>query len=496
VTSVDPEVAPAELQQFLGDQLRHTDHDDFGFDTRNSSRRDRHPTDRHRMWSETMISAAQIRALFLVAVFLLLGSACAAPPEPLVRHGAPPRPVIDPTQPCIRETPPRLASDRTAGADVRASFDSASNTIVVSAGEGITLPTLSRAIGTPAALREVAPGEWLLAANLHVHAGASLRIAAPDVRWLKVSSSPTGFVSITALGGGLDVDGSCITSWDEARGQVDSDHADGRSFVLARSGARMTIQQAELRYLGYGDVESYGLSWRTASTSGGITSSLVSHLFYGLYTYEVSGLVVQDNEFHDNVLYGIDPHTDSRRLVIERNVVHHNGKHGIILAEDCTDSVIRDNIVHSNEHHGIVLYLRSDRNLIERNHSFANAAQGVNINASVENVLRGNRIYDNRESGIGVGQTAEATLVENNQIRSNQQDGIRLVSEATHTTVRGNVIGENGRHGVYIDGNGVFDLTGNTIFGNRTGVMSRSAPAEYVADNRVFDNIEAEVGEG
>jgi hypothetical protein len=44
--------------------------------------------------------------------------------------------------------------------------------------------------------------------------------------------------------------------------------------------------------------------------------------------------VVRDNEFHDNVLYGIDPHTDSHRLLIERNVVHHNGKHGIILAED------------------------------------------------------------------------------------------------------------------------------------------------------------------
>ena len=443
-----------------------------------------------------MISAAQIRALFLLAVFLLLGSACAAPPEPLVRHQAAPSPVIGPDRPCIREAPPEAAGDRPARADMRASFDAASNTIVLSAGEGVTLPALSRAVGTSAALREVAPGEWLLAANLQVLAGASLQIAAPDVRWLKVSSSPTGFVSLTAIGGGLDVDGSCITSWDEGRGQVDSDHVDGRSFLLARSSARMVIRHAELRYLGYGEVESYGLSWRTGSTTGGITTSLVSHLFYGLYTYEASGLVVQDNEFHDNVLYGIDPHTDSHRTLIERNVVHHNGKHGIILAEDCTGSVIRDNIVYSNEHHGIVLYLRSDRNLVEGNHSFANAAQGININSSVENVVRGNRVYDNTESGVGVGQTAEATLIENNQIRGNRQDGVRLVSEATHTTVRGNVIGENARNGVYIDGNSVFDLAGNTIFGNRTGVMLSSAPAEYVADNRVFDNIEAEVGEG
>jgi hypothetical protein len=32
VTSVDPEVIPAKLQQFLGNQLRYTDHGDFGLD--------------------------------------------------------------------------------------------------------------------------------------------------------------------------------------------------------------------------------------------------------------------------------------------------------------------------------------------------------------------------------------------------------------------------------------------------------------------------------
>jgi hypothetical protein len=70
-------------------------------------------------------------------------------------------------------------------------------------------------------------------------------------------------------------------------------------------------------YLGSGDVESYGLSLRTEGTSGFITNSVVSHLYYGLYTYEVDGLRVQDNEFFDNVLYGIDPHTGSSNLVIE-----------------------------------------------------------------------------------------------------------------------------------------------------------------------------------
>ncbi|OLT05946.1 hypothetical protein BJF90_18620 [Pseudonocardia sp. CNS-004] len=243
----------------------------------------------------------------------------------------------------------------------------------------------------------------------------------------------------------------------------------------------MTLTHAELHYLGHGDVESYGLSWRTAGTTGGITDSVVSHLYYGLYTYEVNGLQVLDNEFRDNVLYGIDPHTGSANLTIERNVVHDNGKHGIILAEDCVDSVIRDNVVYRNAHHGIVLYLRSDRNLIEGNETFDNASQGINVNESGSNTLRDNRVYDNGESGVGITQLADGTVVEGNQLRGNQQDGVRVVSESSHTAVRGNTIADNARYGLYVDTSGVLDVADNTITANRDGVMSTGDPVAPAA---------------
>jgi parallel beta-helix repeat protein len=415
----------------------------------------------------TLSTSTTVRAALLTAVLCLLGGAfwllasanATGAPEPLARRPVPPDTVIDPARPCIREAPPGSPAEPSAPTRAGVSFNLATNTIVLASGKGVSLPALSRAVGNPAALREVAPGEWLLGADIQVLPGASLQVAAPDVHWLKLSSGPAGFVTIKVLGGGLDITGTCVTSWDAAAARADADSLDGRSFLLARDGARMMIQHAELRYLGYGEVESYGMSWRTAAT-GGITTSVVSHLFYGLYSFRVDGLAVQDNEFHDNELYGIDPHTSSRRMLIERNIVHNNGKHGIVLAEDCTDSVIRDNVVYNNDHHGIVLYLHSDRNIVEGNDSFGNAAQGINVNESAGNTLRGNRVYDNTESGIAVGQTARDNLVENNQIRGNQQDGIRLVSEAAQTTVRGNTIGENTRYGVYVDGDGAF--AGNT----------------------------------
>jgi parallel beta-helix repeat protein len=436
--------------------------------------------------------AVQVIVTGTVAAVLLAG--CGAPtPPPLERRQVPAAVTDNPAQPCVQEAPAADAPAAPApvGLDVR--YDRSTNLIDVVGGTGVTLPAIASAVGDAAALNEVAPGEWQLGADLVVRGGAELQISAPQVRWLKLSSVPGRFVSVEALGGKLDITGSCVTSWNEAQGTVDTGYDDGRSFLLARDGAQMTISHAELHYLGHGDVESYGLSWRTAGTGGGISDSIVSNLYYGLYTYEVSGLSVLDNEFRNNVLYGIDPHTGSTKLDIERNVVHDNGKHGIILAEDCTDSVIRDNVVYRNAHHGIVLYLRSDRNLVEGNETFDNQSQGININESGGNTLRDNAVYDNGETGVGITQLAQGNVVEGNQLRGNQQDGLRVVSESTATTVQNNVIAENARYGVYVDTSGAVDLTGNTITDNSSGVMTTGDPVAPPDANEVSGNKNADV---
>ncbi|MHA6629599.1 right-handed parallel beta-helix repeat-containing protein [Pseudonocardia sichuanensis] len=427
----------------------------------------------------------------LVAASALLAGACSAPtPDPLTRQEATPNATVDPAQPCSREAPAAAGGEQQAGGDVSASFTAATNTIELRSGTGVSLPALADAVGNDRALRQVGEGEWELRADISVIGEASLHIAAPEVRWLKLVSEEGRIASLLPSGGGLQIDGSCITSWDPATNTADTNQDDGRGYILARDGAEMNIDNAEIRYLGSGDVESYGLSWRTEGTTGGITNSVVSHNYFGLYSYEVGGLVVADSEFHDNTLYGVDPHTGSHDMTIERNVVHDNGKHGIILAEDCTDSVIRDNIVYRNNHHGIVLYLRSDRNTIEGNDTFANAAQGININESNDSIIRGNRVYDNNESGIGITQTSQNILVEANQARGNKQDGVRVVSEAAQTTLRANTLGENGRYGVYVDVDGDVDIADNTIFANRSGIMLKGSAVVPDGDNSIFNNAE------
>ncbi|MBC8161554.1 MAG: right-handed parallel beta-helix repeat-containing protein [Roseiflexaceae bacterium] len=378
---------------------------------------------------------------------------------------------------------------------IQIDYDSQTNTIDVRRGLISSFAVLRQSLAQPDVLREIAPGEWLLAANLQVGKDAELRITAPEVRWLKLRSDAEEFVWVKVRGGILRFDGVCVTSWDGELQDVDKNYADGRSFVLARDGAEMNIRRSELSYLGYEANESYGLAWRLEGTSGEISDSVLGYNFYGLYAHQASGLLVRGNDVHHSVRYGIDPHTASNQLLIEQNRSHHNGKHGIILAEGCSNSIIRSNITYNNTLHGIVMYQHSDNNLIENNQSFANGLEGININNSSGTTIRANTVYGNTKNGVGVGQLATDTMIIENTIYGNQEDGIALYSDATRNIMQGNRISDNLRYGIYIKSIGNQVVGGNRVFKNRIGVYLNVNPAPEVSksENEIYDNAEGDV---
>jgi parallel beta-helix repeat protein len=374
-------------------------------------------------------------------------------------------------------------------------YDEESNTITLLAGRAASLAAVKEMLGPSDVLQELAPGEWYLAANLRIERSASLRIGAPEVRWLKLRSDGDDFVWIKVFGGELTFADTCATSWSVRRNGYDDDYEDGRSFVLARDGARMDVARSELSYLGYDASESYGVSWRLAGTTGEIIDNSFGHNYYGLYTNAAGRLIIRGNEVHHSVRYGIDPHTRTNRLLIENNVAHHNGKHGIILAEGCSDGIVRNNVVYENALHGIVIYQNSNNNLVEGNVAFRNGNQGINVNDASHNIVRGNTVYENREDGIGVQRTAADNLVSGNRIVANGQDGIALYSEATGNVVRDNTISDNARFGIYVKSTGNAIAGGNDIYRNDVGVklavdgqtaISRTA-------NRIYDNREGDL---
>jgi parallel beta-helix repeat protein len=401
--------------------------------------------------------------------------------------------------PC--DVPANLAQADTAATmppDGTVHYDSSSNTILLRRGANTTLAGIRQALGATDALQESAPGEWLLTANLRVESGAQLRIAAPEVRKLKLRSDPAGFVWIKALGGELDFADTCVSSWDTQRRRYDENYQDGRSFVLARDGARMSVERSDLRYLGYDGPESYGLAWRVRGTTGQIVDSYVSHNFYGVYSFDMDGLLVRGNEVHHNVMYGIDPHTRSNKLVIESNVSHDNGKHGIILAEECSDGQVRNNVVFNNLHHGIVIFQRSNNNIVEGNTSYSNGGLGININDAANTIVRGNTVYDNLEAGIGVGQGASTTQVVGNQVQANRRDGVTLYSNVKDNVLRDNLIAGNTRFGIYVKSEGNLTVEGNTVADNTVGVyLNIAGPLDISRQaNQIQGNHEADLQRG
>jgi parallel beta-helix repeat protein len=374
-------------------------------------------------------------------------------------------------------------------------YDDKSNTILLRKGAQTTLAGMSQIVGRPELLQQLAPGEWLLSANLRVEPGALLRVAAPEVRWLKLRSDDGGFVSIKALGGQIEFTSTCISSWDATRQQYDQNLQNGRSFVLARDGARMDVRASDIRYLGYDGPESYGLAWRLKGTSGQLIDSAVSYNFYGVYSYEVDDLVLRGNQVHHNIMYGLDPHTRSMRLVIENNVAHDNGKHGIILAEECSNAVVRNNVAYNNLHHGIVIYQRSNDNLVEGNTAFGNGGQGINVNDSANTIVRGNSVYDNLDAGIGIGQKASATQLLGNLVQANRRDGVTLYSDAAGSLLRENTISDNTRYGIHVKSAGELRVEGNEVAGNQVGIYLNAAQAPEIspATNRVHSNREADL---
>lgn len=374
-------------------------------------------------------------------------------------------------------------------------YDSESHTIYLEDMPPTTLAAVSAALERPDLLWELAPGEWILSAHLEVGPNATLLIAAPEVRWLKMRSDAEGFVWLKAIGGSLTLRNTCVSSWNPDRQSFDEDYENGRSYVLARDGAHMEIRSSELRHLGYAADESYGVAFRLEGTSGLVIDSQLAYNYYGLYTYEVSDLVIRRNEVHHSVLYGIDPHTDSNRLLIENNVVHHNGKHGIILANRCSNSIVRGNVAYNNGLHGIVLYQQSNDNIVEYNTSYDNQLQGININDASHNIVRYNVVYDNNETGIGVGQDAEHNLVTDNRVHDNNEHGVYFYSEATRNTARQNLIYRNAEYGIYIKSEDNRVDRGNQVFENQIGVYFNvdETPDIEWSDNQVYANQDEDI---
>lgn len=359
-------------------------------------------------------------------------------------------------------------------------------------GSTVTLPDIANNLGASDAdlLQALGDDLWLLNANLFLEIGVTLNLS-PDtgVKELRLRSHASAsaveaqtidhatFVYVRTYNGEINIDDTKIFSWDAQANDYDHDPQNGRAYLLAKYDAVMNVRNAEVGYLGSGDGESYGLTWRDVNDSsepdvlrtrvtGEVINSLIHHNYYGIYTYQARDMLFRNNKFYENVRYGFDPHDFSHSFLVEENEAYDNGAHGFILSRGCNNIVLRNNKSYNNSDpspsslaHGFMLDPGSPNskdpqspsysNLFENNEAYGNEGYGMRILGSYDNELRNNNFYAN-EMGVSIEEESIENLLIDNRLSGNRRYGVFLHETADKNTVRANEIITNSDNGIYI----------------------------------------------
>ncbi len=395
------------------------------------------------------------------------------------------------------------ANTAQAQGDPPVSYTADNQTILVGSASGapgsqpITLPALAAAVaaqGGAAAIVDQGNGVWLLNAIVRIQRTARLDIASPAVSELRIQSNPSRISTLTAEHGGvLAINGVKVTSWDETANAVDTNLADGRSYIQALDGARLEIiNNSEIAYLGYGSGTTGGVSVRKLGATGRIENSRLHNNFIGLYASEALSLTISSNEISSNIESGLLIQDSSQAFVVSGNTVKQNGEHGIVLARGATNNDVNGNTVHDNTVHGILLDRTGIDNVVRTNEIYNNR-DGVAISQASSNLIDGNLVRNNHQGirvSASVGTLSTNNQVINNTVNASGEHGIYLYSNADRNLIRGNTIDGSTTNGLYIKsgGNRIESniirngVTGLNITGGEAALVASSVDADYVME--------------
>ena len=309
-------------------------------------------------------------------------------------------------------------------------YDPSNRTITVSCSSARLSDVYNQLHDNSILTKQSPIGIWFLSANLVIAAGATLNVDSTDTKWLKInskaasdSSSKSGSGSshsrssnayIVDVIGSLKINSVKITSWDPTTNNYaiangsrhgDTKHAgDPRPYIKVEKEVSGTtdIINSEIAYLGYEKGSISGAGTGGLNFYGGdgsiIKNNNIHDLYFGLYTFGVGHMIVENNSVRNSGHYGLDPHTGTHDMIIRNNTVYGNGGIGIICSLNCYNILIENNKVHDN------------------------AASGIMFSRNMTNSIARNNIVYNEDNGIFVSQSSNSQIYKN--IISNSTNGI------------------------------------------------------------------------
>ena len=276
-------------------------------------------------------------------------------------------------------------------------YDEEENTITVNCST--TFQDVVQTVDDSDILENLGNGEYILKANLEVADGITFEMTSSNgddgnnLQYLKLAGE-NGII----VYGQILIDGVKITSWDVIDDDVIEQTINGtipRGFIQFAGSEGSQILNSEFGYLGYQDFgrRGFDLFGDGPSHDMEIRGSKFHHMWFAFYSNGAYNIIVDGNEYYNNIKYALDPHTGTHDMTITNNWVHHNPL-GIICSLDCYNILIEGNMVEYNIDYGI-FFSRNMHDSIARNNHVYHSSIGIVVAESPNN-----QIYNNRIEGI------------------------------------------------------------------------------------------------
>jgi parallel beta-helix repeat protein len=169
-----------------------------------------------------------------------------------------------------------------------------------------------------------------------------------------------------------------------------------------------------------------------------IKNNIIRELYFGLYTFGVGHMIVENNVIRNSGHYGLDLHTGTHDMIIRNNTVYNNNGSGIICSLNCYNIMIENNKVHDNAGDAID-FSRNMYNSIARNNIVYNEPSGVFVSQSHNNQVYNNTISKSR-TGLNVNSGSYNNKIFGNTITNSMSNAILLASGASGNTFSSNKI--------------------------------------------------------
>src|SRR5919107_661049 len=309
-------------------------------------------------------------------------------------------------------------------------YDQTENTITVNCNSSFS--DVAQAVNDPKIMGSLGNGVYFLNATLEIADDITFEMNSsnPDdnLQYLKIANE-NGII----VYGKILIDGIKITSWNASSNDVILQDINGtirRGYIQFAASEGSQIINSEFGYLG--DVEPGRRGFDLLGDGDGepshdmlIRGNKFHDMWFAFYSREAYNIIVDGNEYYNNIKYTVDPHSATHDMNITNNHIHHN-RIGVICSLDCYNILIDGNKVNHNREYGI-FFSRNMHDSIARNNHVYNSSTGIMISESPNNKIHNNTVERASSHGIRLfnpilpddGLT-EGNLVYNNTIISSQ----------------------------------------------------------------------------